>query len=160
MSANTHASMKRISSKWTLFYKRVFPVIWFGFIAFFALSAMLLRRSGTWTPLFPFVIGPVVMAIIGYVLFRKLLFDLVDEVWDDNDALLVKNSGVEERVALRNIINVGFSTMMNPERITLTLRVPCSLGKEFTFMPPSRLWRFGRNRIVGELIERIDQARD
>jgi hypothetical protein len=29
---------------------------------------------------------------------------------------------MEERVRLDNIINVGFSTMTNPERVTLTLR--------------------------------------
>jgi hypothetical protein len=152
--------MKRISSKWTFFYKRVFPVWWFGFIVFFALSAILLRGSGSWAPLFPVLIAAMGMAIFGYVLFRTLLFDLVDEVWDDNDALVVKNAGVEERVTLKNVVNVGFSTMITPERITLTLREPCRLGKEFTFMPPARLWPFGRNRIVGELIERIDRARD
>lgn len=152
--------MKRISSKWTFFYKRVFPVFWFGFIAFFALSALLLRHGGSWEPLFPFLIGPVVLATFGYVLFRKLLFDLIDEVWDDNDALVVKNSGIEERVALKNIINVGFSTMTNPQRITLTLREPGRFGKEFTFIPPGRLLPFARSPIVAELIERVDRARD
>ena len=101
-----------------------------------------------------------VLATFGYVLFRKLLFDLVDEVWDDNDALVVKNSGIEERVALKNIINVGFSTMTNPQRITLTLREPSRLGKEFTFIPPGRVLPFARSPIVAELIERVDRARD
>jgi hypothetical protein len=27
--------MRRISSDWTFFYKRVFPVLWFGFLAVF-----------------------------------------------------------------------------------------------------------------------------
>ena len=86
----------------------------------------------------PFLMVPVLMAVIGYVLFRKLLFDLVDEVWDHQDALIVKNAGVEERVSLENIINIGFSTMTNPERVTLTLRDAGRLGKEITFSPPRR----------------------
>lgn len=106
-----------------------------------------------------FLLPPVVMAVLGYVLFRRLIFDLVDEVWDDGDALIVRNAGKEERIQLDNIINVGFSTMTNPERVTLTLREPGILGKEVTFSPPRRFLRWARSPIVGELIERVDEAR-
>jgi hypothetical protein len=99
------------------------------------------------------------MAIVGYVLFRKLLFDLVDQVWDDEDALIVKNAGVEERVALDNIMNIGFSTMTNPERVTLTLREPGRFGNEITFSPPRRFLTLSRSPIINELIERVDRAR-
>ncbi len=105
---------------------------------------------------------PLVMTVIGYVLFRRLLFDLVDEVWDDGDALIVKNTGVEERVPLKSIINIGYSLLTNPERVTLTLRDAGPFGKEITFMPLSRAFSFrwlSRNPIVDELIERVDQAR-
>jgi hypothetical protein len=150
--------MKRISSKSTFYYKRVFPLIWFGFIGVFLASA-LFGHGGPRAPSLPFLVVPIVMAIFGYVLFRKLIFDLVDEVWDDGDALVVKNSGIEERVALANVINVGFSTLTNPERVTLTLRKPCRLGTEITFSPPRRFLGFVRSPIIGELIERVDQAR-
>ena len=150
--------MKRISSKLTFLYKRVIPVFWFGFIAVF-LGSVVLDHRGPRPPLIPFLIVPVAMAVFGYALFRKLLFDLVDEVWDDGDALVVKNSGTEERVPLKNIVNVGFSTMINPERVTLTLREPGRFGKEITFSPPRRFLRFARSPIIGELIERVDRAR-
>lgn len=107
----------------------------------------------------PFLAAPLVMAVFGYVLFRKLVFDLVDEVWDDQDALVVKNADIEERIALKNIINVGFSTMTNPERVTLALREPSRFGKEITFSPPRRFFAFARSPIINELIERVDQAR-
>jgi hypothetical protein len=153
--------MKRISSKRTIFYKRVFPVLWFGFLAFFVLAGLLANRRPQVAAV-PMLLVPLLMTVIGYVLFRRLLFDLVDEVWDDGDALIVKNAGVEERVSLRNIINIGYSLLTNPERVTLTLREPGSLGKEITFMPLSRTFSFrwmSRNPLVDELIERVDQAR-
>jgi hypothetical protein len=153
--------MKRISSKSTFFYKRVFPSFWFGFLAFFVLAGSLASRRTHATPV-PFLIVPVVMAVFGYVLFRKMIFDLVDEVWDDDNALIVKNAGAEDRVPLGNIINIGYSSFTSPERVTLTLRDAGSLGKEVTFVPEVHsLWLrgFSRNPIIGELIERVDQAR-
>jgi hypothetical protein len=147
--------MKRISSRATFFYKRMFPLFWFGFVAVFVLSIVLDHRG----PLIPFLIVPAVMLVFGHVLFRKLLFDLVDEVWDSGDELVVKNAGVEERVALKNIINIGFSTMTNPERVTLILREPSRFGKEITFSPPRRFIPFARSPIINELIERVDEAR-
>jgi hypothetical protein len=151
--------MKRISSRSTLFYKRIFPLLWFGFIVFTATSSIWAgHRSHHPLPL-AFLMPPAVMAVLGYVLFRRLIFDLVDEVWDDGDALIVRNAGKEERIGLDNIINVGFSTMTNPERVTLTLREPGILGKEVTFSPPRRFLSFTRSPIVGGLIERADQAR-
>lgn len=153
--------MKRISSKRTLFYKRLFPLFWFGFLAIFVLAALLASRR-THVEVIPMLIAPVVMAVIGYMLFRRILFDLVDEVWDDGDALVVKNAGMEERVPLRNIINIGYSLLTNPERVTLTLRDAGALGKEITFMPLPRPFSFrwlSRNPIIDELIGRVDQAR-
>jgi hypothetical protein len=150
--------MKRISSRSTVFYKRIFPLLWFGFLASFVIVSLSASRR-THGAAIPFLVMPVLMAVIGYVLFRRLIFDLVDEVWDDGDVLIVRNAGTEERVMLKNIINVGFSTMTNPERVTLTLRDPGVLGKEITFSPPRRFLAFARSPIIGELIERVDQAR-
>jgi hypothetical protein len=150
--------MKRLSSQWTFFYKRMFPVIWFGFIALFVLLPWTNRRQTQGMPL-PVFIVPVVMAVFGYLLFRRLLFDLVDEVWDDGHALIVRNGGVEQRIPLQTIINVGFSTMTRPERVTLRLREAGPLGADVTFMPPARFMPFTRNPIIDELIERVDRAR-
>lgn len=153
--------MKRISSKRTLFYKQVFPVLWLGFLAIFVLAGLLPGRR-THVEVIPMLIVPVVMAVIGYLLFRRLLFDLVDDVWDDGDALVVKSAGVEQRVPLGNIINIGYSLLTNPERVTLTLRDAGALGKEITFIPVRRPFSFqwlSRNPIIDELIGRVDQAR-
>src|SRR5580704_4728317 len=98
--------MKRISSNWTFFYKRIFPLFWFGFLALFVITDLLVSRRGA-VPV-PVLVVPVVMAIIGFMVFRQMLFSLVDEVWDDGNALVVRNGGSEERVMLSNIMNINF----------------------------------------------------
>jgi hypothetical protein len=150
--------MTRLSSRWTYFYKRVFPVMWFGFIALFVLLPWLNRHQAAALPL-PVFIAPVVMGAFGYLLFRRLLFDLVDEMWDDGEALVARKGGVEQRIPLRTIINVGFSTMTRPERVTLRLREPGPLGQDVTFMPPTRFSFLAHNPIIDQLIERVDLAR-
>ncbi len=107
----------------------------------------------------PLLIMPVFMAIFGYVIMKKLVFDLADEVWDTGDALLVKNKNEEELIPLTNIINVSYSVMVNPPRVTLTLRQPCRFGKEVSFSPPVRFVPFSKSPIIAELIERIDAKR-
>ena len=99
------------------------------------------------------------MLVLGYVVMKKLVFDLLDEVWDAGDELVVKNSGAEEHIALSDIMNISYTTFTNPPRITLTLRRPSLFGHEITFSPPVRLNPFARSPIVNELIQRVDAAR-
>ena len=35
----------------------------------------------------------------GYFVMKKLVFDLVDEVWEDGDSLVVKNRGQEGHIS-------------------------------------------------------------
>src|SRR5215471_5888890 len=116
--------MRRISSKLTYVYKRIFPVVWFGALALIVgvvLAASLAAKS--WPPL-PFLIVPASIALIGYVVMEKLVFDLVDEVIDDKEALIIRNGRQQERVDLHDIVHVGFSQFVNPPRVTLSLRKP------------------------------------
>jgi hypothetical protein len=151
-------AVRRISSKTTVVWKRVFPVVWFGFLGFFLLSALLPMLTKKEIHI-EFVIIPLIMAGFGFFVMKRLVFDLADEVWDEGDALLVRVKGKEERVALSNIINVSHSSFTNPPRVTLTLREPCSLGREIAFFPPHRVFLWSKDPIVAELIERIDAKR-
>ena len=150
--------MIKISSRSTFFSKKVFPVIWFGFLVFFIITALagMAAKSEIIAPL---LIMPVFMAIFGYVIMKKLVFDLADEVWDTGDGLLVKNKNEEELIPFTNIINVSYSVMVNPPRVTLTLRQPCRFGKEVSFSPPVRFVPFSKSLIIADLIERIDAKR-
>jgi hypothetical protein len=149
--------MKRISSRTTFFTKRVFPVIWFGFLVLFVASTLSKKSSGG-LPV-AFFIMPAFMAAFGYFIMKKLVFDLADEVFDAGDALVVRFGSEQERIPLSEIINVSYSYMVNPPRITLTLRTPGNFGKEVSFSPPTTFVPFAKSPIVADLIERVDVAR-
>jgi hypothetical protein len=151
--------MRRISSRSTFFYKRVFPVVWFGFLALFlGISLFVVPRSSQ-TATLPFLIMPIAMMAFGYFIMTKFVFDLVDEVWDDGDVLVVKNRDQTERIALADIKNVNYAALINPPRVTLSLRRPSVFGDKVTFCAPLRFVPFATSPIIDELIERVDSAR-
>jgi hypothetical protein len=150
--------MDRISSSRTYFTKRIFPAIWLGIVG---LGLVIGVATGAWRKEPVVVIQPVVMAAFGYILFRKLVWDLADEVRDAGTHLLVRKGDVEERIALANVMNVDTSRFVNPRRITLRLRVPGKLGEEVAFIPKAtyQFNPFARNEVAEALIKRIDRTR-
>jgi hypothetical protein len=133
-------------------------MIWFGFLGLFVLTSIF-GQSSRQGPAPMFFLVPVGMGIIGYVVMQKLVWDLADEVYDCGDHLLVRNSGREHHIDLSNVINVSHSSMTNPQRVTLTLREPVGERREIVFAPPANLVPFSRNRVVDDLIQRIDALR-
>ena len=148
--------MVRLSSKATFFYKWIFPLTWFGFLAFAAVSALSGNLAAGQSPLTLLFIP--VMAVVGYFIMRALIFDLVDEVWDDGNTLLVRNRGTEERIALADIKNVNYAPT-SPPRVTLSLRRPGSFGDAVTFCAPLKFVPLARSPVIEDLIERIDATR-
>jgi hypothetical protein len=152
---------RRISARNTLFYKRVFPAIWIGLMVLGISLAVATSQRGHNVPR-PALIVPVLALGIAWFVLRRLVSDLADEVWDEGDALRVRFGPDEERIALADIVNIGYTTLVNPARVTLTLRTCGRFGKEVTFSPVQRgilgpLLR--RNPLVTDLIERVDAAR-
>lgn len=148
----------RISAGSMFFTKRVFPLFWFGFLAFFLATAVwqgVPRRDPV------FLAVPCVMAVFGFFLFRKLLWGMADEVLDGGDRLVVRFGRDVENIPLSNIMNVSATTMVNPPRITLRLVDACRFGQEIAFSPVRRftLNPFARNEIADDLIVRVDAAR-
>jgi len=153
--------MHRISSNWTFFYKRVFPVIWFGFIVLFVGVNLTVGPPSGPALIFPLIVVPIAMGGFGYYFMQKFVFDLVDEVCDDGDALVVRNRGQEQRIALADIKNVNYTPLMSPPRVTLSLRHPTVFGDEVTFCAPVRLVpSFATSPVIDDLIERVDRARE
>ena len=151
--------MRRISSRSTFVYKRIFPLLFFGivslFIAFVIVGGL---RSGQNPPL-PVLIVPVLAAACIYFVMKRLIFDLVDEVLDAGDALIVRNRGQEDRIALSDITNVNYTPLVSPPRVTLSLRRASVFGAEVTFCAPTRFVPFSSSPVINELIQRIDAAR-
>jgi hypothetical protein len=107
----------------------------------------------------PFLIALVLVLALFYFGMKKLVFDLVDEVRDAGDALIIRNRGEEERVALSDIMNISYSPLVSPPRVTLSLRRPSIFGSEVTFCAPIRLMPFSASPIISELIQRTDAQR-
>jgi hypothetical protein len=153
--------MRRLSSRMTFFYKRIFPVIWFGLLVVFMVApfiAPMIGGSVSGSPL-AFLVVPAIMIVVGYIIMEKLVFDLVDEVLDAGDALVIRNGHLEDRVALSDIMNVSYSPFVNPPRVTLLLRNPSMFGDRVSFCAPVSFMRFSTSPIIDELITRIDAAR-
>src|SRR5207244_9976745 len=110
--------MRRISSRTTCLSKRVFPIFWFSFLAIFFVMVLSMAGRSDGPPLAVLIV-PVVMAIFGYIIMKKMVFDLVDEVWDAGDELVVKDKGAEEHIPLSDIMNISYSMFTNPQRVTL-----------------------------------------
>lgn len=150
--------MESLSSGMTFAMKRLFPALWFGFLAVFLGVGIV---SGTWREAPLFIIQPILMAAFGVFLFRKLVWDLADDVRDGGTFLLIRKGGLEERVLLSNVININVSQFSNPVRISLRLRAAGKLGDEVVFIPKTefRLNPFARNALAETLIRRVDDAR-
>jgi hypothetical protein len=151
--------VKIISSGSTKFYKFVFPILWFGFLAIFFIVPLI---NGAARPSPFFLLGPCMMVVFGFFLFKKLVWVLVDEVKDGGDFLVIRNRGEEITVNLRDIMNVSATTNMNPPQVTLRLVQPSIFGSEIVFSPATKgfsLNAFRKNEIVEDLIVRVDQAR-
>jgi hypothetical protein len=148
--------MQRISSSMTFFYKRIFPVIWFGFLLVFIVVSVS-RTSAD--QVLPFVIVPLAMMGFGFWIMKKLVFNLVDEVLDAGDALVVRNGGQQERIALADIKNVNYSPYMSPPQVTLAVRRRTVFGDTVTFCAPVSVVGFWSSPVIEELINRVDEAR-
>ncbi|HET7451782.1 MAG TPA: hypothetical protein VFL12_03525 [Thermoanaerobaculia bacterium] len=151
--------MVRISTRQTAFLKRGFPVFWVVILAVIAVSVYADPRAVPRDKAIVYygVIPPI--ALLGWFLWRKLLADLADEVWDAGGELIVRNRGVEAHVVLSNIVNVDCEWVTNPQRITLTLREPSVLGREIVFAPLVQWVLMRRSPIADDLVRRVDEAR-
>ena len=149
----------RISSALTGFYKRAFPLLLFGMVAV-VVTAVLQDEAAKGS--LPFFAIPILfMGTVWFFVFRKLIWDLVDEVEDHGDYLLVRNRGDEERIPLAHVMNISASTFINPPRVTLRLVKAGRFGSEVTFSPMKRfsLNPFAKHPVVDDLIERAHRAR-
>lgn len=151
--------MTRISSRYTVFYKRILPTICFAVLVVFVIGAMIGGKALA-DPML--VVVPLGIAVGGYFAFKYLAWDLVDEVFDHGDSLLVRNQGQEAIIGLSGIRRIRASTVLKPPRVTLELAVPSIFGSQITFTPVTR-WSLNpvplHDEFVRQLTARVDRAR-
>ena len=88
--------MRQISSRATFFVKRVYPIIFVAAVVlFFAFPLFWVERARL-PSMWPLLLAMLVVLLVGYWLMKRMLFDLVDAVFDDGDALLVRNKKIRK----------------------------------------------------------------
>lgn len=138
-----------------MFYsKKGFPVVWFGFVAYFLLSA---ATSGA-TSVMSYLI-PVGMGVFGLILFRAYVWDMVDEVYDAGDRLVFRKSGIEQVVPLEAIVSIDSVSMQSFERVTVQTQIPGPMGMDLIFGVPAPLNPFSKSPVVKDLIARVDRTK-
>ncbi|MDT0630090.1 hypothetical protein [Alteromonas sp. W364] len=146
--------MKKVSTS-PFFFKKVFPVFWLGFVFLFFIVSIAL---GAYEKSIMFVVAPIIMIVFGVILFKKLVWDLCDEVIDEGESLLIKKGKLEQRVLLKDVVNINHQ-LSSPERVVLSVRTSGSIGKELAFIPLMHMRIFSKNKHVIKLIQRVDDAR-
>lgn len=148
--------MKQISSDLTPLNKKILPALWFGVLG--ALSLYILKLYFEHPDIGYWVFFPLVMIAGSYVLFKFLVLDNLDEVYDAGDCLIVKNKGREDRISLADIRYISYSVMVNPPRVTLSLGKESIFGTELYFQPR---WGYTsyKNGEINDLIHRVKAAR-
>jgi hypothetical protein len=152
-------SPKRISCDSIYYRKRVFPIVWFGSIAFF-LCVVLKVGIAENKPVIVFalfIVVQLILAISGYAFFKRVLFTVMDEVWDSGSHLIVKFKEAEDRIAFTDISDVTYTT--RPAHVKLRLSKPSTFGKEISFAPAFRTMQKSMQEFAQELKDRADAAR-
>jgi hypothetical protein len=105
---------------------------------------------------------PPAATVFFYLLWRRMLAPLVDEVWLDKTDFLVRNGQWEERIPVRAVNQAEALFFLNPERTVLTLRQPCQFGEKIVFLPPMRFFRlpFSPHPLADEFTEMIQKSDD
>ena len=150
---------RRISSRWTLFHKVIFPVCWIG--AFVVGTALMFLvpadASNDLQTMRWFFLGMTILGgsiILGLALPLKYV-DLGER------SFFVRARSREIEIPFQEVADVTGSRFVNPPRLTLHLRRAGELGDRIVFLPPLRLY-FGwkAHPLAKELRERIAHAPD
>ena len=151
--------MKRISSDYTAWMKWGTPALMTGGLAIIAWLEAHSPRGGS--PVFWAFLA--VLGIASLAVYAWYYFPLADSVDDAGDVLVVRRRGVEERVALDNVMLVELHPggRGKPPRVALQLRTPGRLGGDIVFVPQFGMMDAysGKNRQVEELQDRALRAR-
>lgn len=148
----------RLSSRLTRWYKQLFPLFCLGLPLIWLTAFFWGVRGGVVEG------GPQVEAMglgvagfaagLGALLWQKFSLSPVDEVWLEGATLLVRKKGVEARIPLRNIVKMTPSRLLNPKRLTITLREASPLGQSIVFILPGQK----SQPELETFVERLNQA--
>ena len=135
-------------------FERTFERVWFGFL-FAVLTFLLLVGSGSalaYTSI-------VVFGAIGAFIFYRTRWSVVDEAFDDGDALVFRKGSATYNVPFSEIQEVGHPFANFKNLITVKLRSAIGSRTGFTFRAGAESSTFRAPPIFDELDRRIARAK-
>lgn len=154
--------MKKISSDFTFFYKRIFPITWLGIVALFELvgiAVLFISNTPINGKVVLFITVPVLLFVLGFYLFFNLVFHLIDEVYFDDASLLLVNRNRKTRILFSDIEEISYQTN-RPQRIEVILyEEDKKLGKTLYFIPPTKLLSFQKHPDIERLFEKFKESK-
>ena len=134
---------QQLSSRWTLFYKFILPVLTSGGMCYGAWRAFLhpgeVHLPSGMRPEYAWIVVLAMGLLIGLLIW--LTVARLKRVALDGDDLLISNYVAEIRVPLTAITAISKRSATDPRRYTVTFAEPTEFGRTITFMPPM-VWSF------------------
>jgi len=142
--------MRKVSAS-PFFLRNIFPILWFGawiFISMNIFGDTRFSNDGGY--------AAIAFAIVGCVVSRVLALKLMDEVYDEEDSLVVQQNEREERIYLHKIEKVSTNNAW------ISLKATCNgeFGKKVRFVLIPRLFNFTKHPYFVELKRRVESARN
>jgi len=125
--------MEKLSSDGVTIATKAFMVI-----PLFALAVMIVVSTLSWLAGREGPLGAVILTAVFagvFYLARKFTWNLADEVYDCGDSVLVRRGKLEDKIPLRNIVDVMNSGISRPSKVTIYLAAPSILGLKISFLP-------------------------
>ncbi|MDN3680314.1 hypothetical protein QWZ04_08245 [Vibrio tapetis subsp. quintayensis] len=149
--------MKKISGQMVLI-KNTFPVFvlsFFGIAIALGLSGGITKENGGG-----------LLVLIGFSIytllsFKRMFWDLADEVLDCGDSLIIRQSGTKTKIMLSDITRVEYHDGYSPERVKVFVNASNGNKSKFVFCLKGK-WQFSlrdKNPLVLEPINRIEQSK-
>jgi hypothetical protein len=145
--------MRCISSRATFWNKFGIPGLFLILIALSFLAALAEGIGNSIRAAVPHLLALMFISAAWYLVARKSA-ELVDEVYDDGDALVVRNDDDKVRIAFSDIKNVEW-WRYGSVHIRVTLQKPCILGDRVVFLATGG---FRPKPDIEDLIQRVNAS--
>ena len=137
-------------------WKVGFPTVWFGTITIATIRTVF-RMVESGRLQYEIFLGVIILLILGYVVMRYTIGDMVDKAWLKEKYLTVKKDGQTVDVPYHNIEKIVYNRHSRPPSVVLTLSYESEVGEDIAFVPrwDGRFFQ-KENLFVSELIGKVD----
>ena len=151
--------MRRISSNWTFFYKRIFPVIWFGFLVLFVgVSVFNMQRSNHFA-MVPFHDRPGGHVRLWLVFHEEIGFRSCRRSLGRRRCIGREKPRPRRSYPIEGYQKRQLFAVYKSAARYLVAAAADRFGDEITFGAPVRLVPFSASPAITDLIDRVDRAR-